>query len=89
MFVLAIYGDTVEFPIGEMRTYGKLMTMPKFTNLDHMHRAAQLIANGYLNVERLITYRLDGLEQVPKMFEITGNKTTVRSINPAQVNIKR
>lgn len=89
LHVLAIYGPSVEFPIGEMRTYGKLMSTPIFTNLMHMKRGANLIANGQLKIEPMISHKLDGIEQVPKMFEITGNKSSVKSINPAQVNIMK
>lgn len=89
LHILAIYGATIEFPIGELRTYGKLLSMPKLTTTQHMAKAAQLIAEKKVQVEPMITHRFDGIEQVPEMYRVTGNKTGVKSMNPAQVNIAK
>jgi len=87
LHILAMYGDSVLFPIGEARTYGKLISFAKFTTLHHMEIGAQLIAEKKLDVASMVTHVLYGLEKVPQMFEITGNKTSVKSLNPAQVVI--
>ena len=63
--------------------------MPKLTTTQHMAKAAQLIAEKKVQVEPMITHRFDGIEQVPEMYRVTGNKTGVKSMNPAQVNIAK
>ena len=35
----------------------------------------------------MITHRFHGIEHVPEMLKVTGNKTSVKSLNPAQVVI--
>jgi len=87
LHILAMYGDSVEIPIGLMRNYGRTISFAKFTTLKHMAMGAQLIAEKKLDVASMVTHQLKGIEQVPKMFEITGNKTSVKSLNPAQVII--
>ena len=89
LLILAMYGDFVEFPIGVVRTYGQRVTFPYFTTLDHMRKGAQLISEGKLNVECMVTHVLEGIEKVPEMFDITGNTTSVKSLNPAQVIISK
>ncbi|MFG6332237.1 MAG: zinc-binding dehydrogenase [Lachnospiraceae bacterium] len=85
--ILAIYGPSVEFPIGIFRDYGKQITMPAFTTTAHMAEAARLIAEKKIQVEPMITHRFHGIEHVPEMLKVTGNKTSVKSLNPAQVVI--
>jgi hypothetical protein len=45
------------------------------------------VASGRVQVRPTITHVLDGIEQVPKAFEITANKGKYKAINPAQVKM--
>lgn len=89
MLILAFYGDSVEFPIGELRPNSKKLVFPTFTSTKHMAHGATLIEAGLLQIEPLVTVRLDGIENVPQAFEATANKGAVKSIAPAQVNIQK
>lgn len=55
---------------------------PPHRKLDWM---ISLMADGRVDVEPTILHRLEGLDQVPKAFEITANKPKYGAINPAQV----
>lgn len=87
LMIMAHYGPSVEFPIAVMRGNGKKLIMPKFATITHLKRAAELISRGQVKIEPLVSQRLDGIEKVPEMFAITGNKGGTKTINPAQVNI--
>lgn len=88
LLILAFYGDSVEFPIGDLRPFSKKLVMPRFTTVKHMAHGGRLIASGLVQIEPLVTVRLQGLDQVAKAFEITANKAGVKSIAPAQVIVK-
>ena len=47
-----------------------------------------LVSSGRVRVKPTITHVLDGIESVPKAFEITANKGKYKAINPAQVMIR-
>lgn len=89
LMIMAHYGPSVEFPIGELRGKGKKLVMPRYATLAHLQKAAELIENGQVQIEPLVTQRFDGIESVPQMFEVTGNKGNSKTINPAQVNIQK
>ncbi len=55
----------------------------------HMEYAARVLANGQINIRRMITHVLDGLEKAPEAFEITANKVKYGAIGPAQVAVSR
>lgn len=50
-----------------------------------LRHTVDLIAAGRLKLRPMITHQLHGLEEVPKPFEITGDKRRYRATNPAQV----
>lgn len=47
--------------------------------------AVDLVTYKRVNVKSLVTHSIDGIEGVPKAFEITANKAKYKAINPAQV----
>jgi hypothetical protein len=79
----------IEFPIGEMRTYGKKTVTPIFTSMKHAEHGARLIASGQLQIAPLAKVQLEGIEQVPEALKITGNKAEAKTISPAQVHFKK
>lgn len=88
LHLLAIYGKQVEFPIGEMRAHGKRMSSPKFPVLDHMVQAVKLLEEKKVEIEPLVSHRLDGIDKVPEMFRITSDKGANKTLFPAQTNFK-
>ena len=46
-------------------------------------------ASGRVRLKPAITHVLDGIEAVPRAFEITANKGKYKAINPAQVMMQR
>lgn len=51
--------------------------------------AIDLIASKRVQLAPLVTHVLEGLDKIPEAFEITGNKSKYRAINPAQVIVSR
>jgi threonine dehydrogenase-like Zn-dependent dehydrogenase len=49
--------------------------------------AIELVRSGRVRLAPLITHVLEGIEEVPRAFEITGNKAQHGAVNPAQVMI--
>lgn len=89
VFLAAVHGDTVEFPIGAIRMKGKRVCTPIHTELKYLKRAVDLMAKKQLQVAEMVTHHFDGIEHVPDVFEITGNKGKYGCLNPAQVVIKK
>ena len=46
-----------------------------------------LVASGRVRLKPTITHVLDGIDQVPRAFDITANKGKYKAINPAQVRM--
>lgn len=89
LHLLAVYGKSVEYPIGEMRRHGKRMSSPRFPTLAHIERAAKLLESKQVEIESLVSYKLDGIDKIPEMYQITGNKGANRTLFPAQCNFKK
>lgn len=87
LHVLAMYGPSVEFPIGELRMNGKCLSMSCNATTMHLKRAADLLASGQVKVAPMITHSFNGIESVPEMFDVTANKGKYHALNPAQVVI--
>ena len=60
---------------------------PDISTLEHLEHTVRLVASGRVRLKPTITHQLNGIEQVPKAFEITANKSKYQAINPAQVII--
>jgi len=69
------------------RFQGKGMRVVFSTGFRRDMRAfvVEMIASGRLRIAPMVTHSLDGLESVPRAFEITGNKRAFDAINPCQV----
>jgi threonine dehydrogenase-like Zn-dependent dehydrogenase len=51
--------------------------------------AIELVGSGRLRLKPMIGHVLEGIEEVPRAFEMTGNKGEYGLINPAQVVVWR
>jgi threonine dehydrogenase-like Zn-dependent dehydrogenase len=58
---------------------------PDISTRGHLEHTVRLVASGRVRLKPTITHVLNGLESVPRAFEITANKGQFRAINPAQV----
>lgn len=83
------FGAPVEFPIDLLRERSLRYVFPDISTLEHLEHTVRLVAGGRVRLKPTITHRLEGIEQVPKAFEITANKGKYKAINPAQVVISR
>lgn len=61
---------------------------PDISTQAHLKHTVRLVATERVNMKATVTHILEGIESVPKAFEITANKGTYKAINPAQVVIR-
>jgi threonine dehydrogenase-like Zn-dependent dehydrogenase len=61
------------------------LVFPMMAEPRHLELTVQLVADGKLRLDPLISHVVWGLDQVPKAFEITADKATYRATGPCQV----
>jgi len=61
------------------------MFPPELATPKQMVLAARLIAQKRINIDPMITHKLEGIEKIAQSLEITANKAKYGALNPAQV----
>ena len=79
------FGAPLQLNIDLLRERSLRYLFPDISTLAHLEHTVRLVASGRVKLEPTITHVLNGIESVPKAFEITANKGIHRAINPAQV----
>ena len=82
------FGGPFELDVDFMRERSLRYVFPDISTQAHLEHTVRLAASGRVDMKRTITHVLQGLESVPKAFEITANKGKHRAINPAQVRLQ-
>jgi threonine dehydrogenase-like Zn-dependent dehydrogenase len=78
-------GNTVPFEFKTLRKQG-IFYMGHLGATDaHFNYGIKMVTEKKVNVAKMITHTLDGIDKLPQALEITGNKSKYHSINPAQV----
>jgi len=83
------FGGPVEMNIDLLRERSLRYLFPDISTKAHLEHTVRLVATDRVRMQETVTHSLDGLESVPKAFEITANKGKFQAINPAQVVIHR
>lgn len=83
------FGGPLELNIDLMRERSVRYLFPDISTQAHLEHTVRLVASGRVQLKSTITHVLDGLESVPRAFEITANKGKYKAINPAQVVMHR
>jgi threonine dehydrogenase-like Zn-dependent dehydrogenase len=83
------FGQPLEIDIDLLRERSLRYLFPDISTRGHLEHTVHLVASGRVKLKETITHILDGLESVPKAFEITANKGKYQAINPAQVIVQR
>jgi threonine dehydrogenase-like Zn-dependent dehydrogenase len=83
------FGAPFEMNIDLLRERSLRYLFPDISTQAHLEHTVRLVASRRVQLQSTITHVLDGLESVPKAFEITANKGKFQAINPAQVVIRR
>lgn len=60
---------------------------PHGADADDLRIAMDLVRDGRVRVEPMITHRLEGLDRLPEAITITGDKAKYGALNPAQVRV--
>ncbi|HEU0122190.1 MAG TPA: zinc-binding dehydrogenase, partial [Bryobacteraceae bacterium] len=81
------FGSPFEVDIDLLRERSLRYLFPDISTLAHLQHTVSLVASGRVRLAPTITHILDGIESVPKAFEITANKGKFQAINPAQVRM--
>jgi threonine dehydrogenase-like Zn-dependent dehydrogenase len=83
------FGAPLELNVDLLRERSLRYLFPDISTQAHLVHTVRLVASGRVKLGPTITHVLDGIESVPKAFEITANKGRFQAINPAQVMMKR
>lgn len=81
------FGEPFPVDLDYLRERSLRYLFPDISTQAHLEHTVRLVASGRVRLRPTITHVLNGLESVPRAFEITANKGTHRAINPAQVMI--
>ncbi len=81
------FGAPFELDIDLLRERSLRYLFPDISTLEHLQHTVNLVASGRVRLQPTITHVLDGINEVPKAFEITANKGKYQAINPAQVRM--
>lgn len=82
------FGGPLELNVDLLRERSLRYLFPDISTQAHLEHTVRLVATGRVRLQPTITHVLQGLESVPKSFEITANKGLHRAINPAQVMMR-
>lgn len=83
------FGGLLPLDVDRFRERSLRYLFPDISTSAHLEHTVRLVATGRVRVKPTITHILDGIESVPRAFEITANKGKYQAINPAQVIMKR
>lgn len=85
---VSFFGGPVPLNIDLLRERSLRYVFPDISTQTHLAHTVRLVASGRVKLKPTITHVLDGIESVPKAFEITANKGKFQAINPAQVMMR-
>ena len=91
--VVSVLPARAELPTGRMRDKALTLIHPRSgagyyaATTSVFEHSLALAARGTVDLERLVTHRLSGLESLPEALAITRDKSVSGAINPAQVNL--
>jgi threonine dehydrogenase-like Zn-dependent dehydrogenase len=81
------FGSPLSLDVDYLRERSLRYLFPDISTQSHLEHTVRLVASGRVRLKPTITHTLDGIEAVPRAFEITANKGRYKAINPAQVAI--
>ena len=82
---VSFFGGPIEVNVDFWRERSLRYVFPDISTQAHLEHTVRLVASGRVKLQSTITHTLDGIESVPRAFEITANKGKFHAINPAQV----
>jgi threonine dehydrogenase-like Zn-dependent dehydrogenase len=82
------FGGPLQLNIDTLRERSLRYVFPDISTQAHLEHTVRLAATARVRLKPTITHVLQGIEQVPKAFEITANKGKYKAINPAQVMMR-
>jgi threonine dehydrogenase-like Zn-dependent dehydrogenase len=83
------FGAPLEIDVDLLRERSLRWIFPDISTQAHLEHTVRLAASGRVRLKPAITHVLEGIESVPRAFEITAKKGQFGAINPAQVRIGR
>src|SRR5437764_3904571 len=82
------FGGPVALNIDLLRERSLRYVFPDISTQAHLEHTVHLVASGRVRLQPTIKHILNGIESVPKAFEITANKGAYRAINPTQIMMR-
>ncbi len=83
------FGGPLQLNVDLLRERSLRYLFPDISTLAHLEHTVRLVASGRVRLKPTITHVLEGIESVPRAFDITANKGSHKAINPAQVMMAR
>ncbi len=87
LVIVSWFGEPLQIDVDKLRERSLRCLFPDISTYAHLEHTVRLVASGLVRLKPVITHVLEGIESVPKAFEITANKGKYAAINPAQVMI--
>ncbi len=82
------FGGPLELDVDLLCERSLSYLFPDISTQAYLEHTARLVASGRVHLKSTITHQLQGLESVPRAFEITANKGKYQAINLAQVVLR-
>ena len=82
------FGGPIALNVDTLRERSLRYVFPDISTRGHLEHTVRLVATGRVRLKPTITHVLEGIDSVPKAFEITANKGKYQAINPAQVMMR-
>lgn len=82
------FGQSLDVDIDLLRERSLRYLFPDISTPQHLEHTVRLVASGRVHLQSTITHILNGIESVPRAFEITASKGKYQAINPAQVKMR-
>ena len=82
------FGGPIALNVDVLRERSLRYVFPDISTRGHLDHTVRLVATGRVRLKPTITHVLEGIDSVPKAFEITANKGKYQAINPAQVMMR-
>jgi threonine dehydrogenase-like Zn-dependent dehydrogenase len=86
--MVSVLPARAEAPLGRLREKAVALLHPR-SGGGAFEYAMHLLQRGDVDVDRLISHRLDGLDSLPRALAITGNKAAHGALGPAQVSLEQ
>lgn len=89
IIAISIISEPSPLDLVKLRSKAINLIFPRSVTLEGLEHTVELVSSRRVRVKETISHVLNGLENIPEAFEITGNKKKYRATGPAQVVVSK